>query len=167
MAVQQNGNTPQPRNVANARQNMQKEAGISDKQANDRLLFILGAAIVCFSPEPTTSPSSPSLSTGLTPHLQGLNVVVTAKSGEKYEGLLSGSDRNAPSYKVTLKMVKKVQSGQVNGATSREAAFAGTSPEHAMNFDLRDVADFQISEFIFTESSKLANGGCCSSHLET
>jgi len=52
MAVQQNGNTPQPRNAANTRQTIQKEMGISDKQANDRLLFILGAAIVCFHPSP-------------------------------------------------------------------------------------------------------------------
>lgn len=159
MPVQQNGNTPQPRNAGNTKQNTQKEAGISDKQANDRLIFILGAAIVC---------SGPTHRVFLIKHktnsrLQGLNVVVTAKSGEKYEGLLSGSNLNAPSYKVTLKMVKKVQSAQVNGTTSREAAFAGTSPEHAMNFDLRDVSDFQISEFILTESSKLANGWYCDS----
>lgn len=55
MAAQQNGNTPQPKNAGNgngnARQNMQKEAGISDKQANERLLFILGAAIVCSVPD--------------------------------------------------------------------------------------------------------------------
>lgn len=98
---------------------------------------------------------------------QGLNVVVAAKSGEKYTGLLSGRDLNGPSCKVTLKMVKKTQSAQVNGTTSREAAFVGTSPEHAMSFDLKDVADFQVSDFILTESSKLANGWSCLLPVET
>jgi len=92
---------------------------------------------------------------------QGLNVVITTKSGEKFEGLLSGSAFGQPSSRITLKMVRKSQSaagGQVNGAASREATFVGSSPEYAMNFDLKDMIDMTIPEFVVPEATKLANG---------
>jgi hypothetical protein len=89
---------------------------------------------------------------------QGLNVVITATSGEKFEGLLSGSSLSAANPKMTLKMVKRIQPVQANGIATREAALIGTSPEFAMSFDFRDVADMSIPEFTLPESSKAANG---------
>ncbi|KAK6380914.1 poly(A)-binding protein binding protein [Exophiala oligosperma] len=136
MAAQPNGNTPQPRNAGNMRQNTQKESGISDKQAHERLMFLLGAAI-------------------------GLNVVITTKSGDKFEGLLSGSAFSQQNSRITLKMARKLQSatgGQVNGAASREATLVGSSPEYAMNFDLKDMMDMMIADFAVAEATKLANG---------
>ena len=50
MATQQNGTTPQPRNMTNNRLVGQKDQGISDKQAHERLSFILAAAIVRLHP---------------------------------------------------------------------------------------------------------------------
>ncbi len=86
---------------------------------------------------------------------------MTAKSGEKFEGLLSGSTFSPSTSRVTLKMVRKLQpaaAGQINGAAPREAALVGSSPEYAMNFDLSDMADMAITEFSPPEISKLANG---------
>lgn len=93
---------------------------------------------------------------------QGLTVVLTLNSGDKFEGLLSGSMLSPSNSKIALKMVKKVQSasaGQTNGtAATREAAFIGASPEHTMNFDVKDLTDMTIPEFSIPENSKLANG---------
>lgn len=88
-------------------------------------------------------------------------MVVTVKSGDSYEGLLSGSTFNPSNSRITLKMVRKLPSaiaGQTNGAASREAALIGSSPEHAMNFDVKDLADMFISEFSLPEHSRIANG---------
>ena len=60
-----------------------------------------------------------------------------------------------------MKMVKKLHSanvGQVNGSANREAALVGSSPEYAMNFDLKDMADLTIAEFSLPEKSRLPNG---------
>ncbi|KAI1630247.1 hypothetical protein EDD37DRAFT_96854 [Exophiala viscosa] len=136
MASQQNGSSLQPRNQGNARSGTKKESGVSDKQAHERLMFLFGAAI-------------------------GLTIVITVKSGDSYEGLLSGSTFNPSNSKVTLKMVRKLPAavgGQTNGAASREAALIGSSPEHAMNFDVKDMADMYIAEFSLPENPKLANG---------
>jgi len=88
-------------------------------------------------------------------------MTVTSKSGEKFEGWFSGFASTANSTKLTLKMVKKLantSSIHVNGATAREAAFIGSSPDYAMNFDLRDVAEIAIPEFSLPETTKLTNG---------
>lgn len=92
---------------------------------------------------------------------QGLNVVITTKSGDKFEGLLSGSAFSQQNSRITLKMARKLQSatgGQVNGAASREATLVGSSPEYAMNFDLKDMMDMMIADFAVAEATKLANG---------
>ncbi|EXJ77414.1 hypothetical protein A1O3_09640 [Capronia epimyces CBS 606.96] len=136
MAVQQNGNSFQARSSNHTRSAMPKEAGINDKQAHERLVYLFGAAI-------------------------GLNIVVTVKSGERFEGLLAGSTLNPANSKIALKMVRKLQpaaGGQVNGTATREAALVGSSPEHAMNFDVKDIADMLVSEFSPPENSKPVNG---------
>ena len=87
-----------------------------------------------------------------------MDVVIVVKSGEKYEGLLCGSNVNNAPFKLSLKMVRKLQPAQVNGSGPREAALVGASPEHVMNFDWKDVADLSIPEFAAPEASKTANG---------
>ncbi|EXJ71471.1 uncharacterized protein A1O5_05279 [Cladophialophora psammophila CBS 110553] len=96
----------------------------------------------------------------------GLNIIVTSKSGEKFEGLLSGSSLTPASTKITLKMVRKLQP-QANGVASREAALVGSSPEHAMNFDLKDMADMTIADFSLPETSKLTNGSSSTFQTDT
>ncbi|KIX95372.1 uncharacterized protein Z520_08889 [Fonsecaea multimorphosa CBS 102226] len=145
MPIHQNGNNAQPRNTNTIRSTAQRDAGITDKQAHERLMFLFGAAI-------------------------GLNIVLTSKSGEKFEGLLSGSSLTPTSTKITLKMVRKLQpatSGQANGVASREAALVGSSPEYAMNFDLKDMADMSIADFSLPETSKLTNGSSSTFQTDT
>ncbi|EXJ82059.1 hypothetical protein A1O1_08128 [Capronia coronata CBS 617.96] len=136
VAVQQNGSSFQTRSSNTLRSAMQKEAGVSDKQAHDRLVYLFGATI-------------------------GLSIAITVKSGDRFEGLLTGSTLNPTNSKITMKMVRKshpAASGQTNGTGYREAALVGSSPEHAMNFDVKDIADLVIPEFSPPENFKLANG---------
>ncbi|RVX73050.1 hypothetical protein B0A52_02176 [Exophiala mesophila] len=133
MATQQNGTTPQPRNMTNNRLVGQKDQGISDKQAHERLSFILAAAI-------------------------GLTIVVTVKNGDRFEGLLSGSNPQNGFSKITLKMVRKSHAAQGNGSAFLEAAFIGASPDHALNVDIKEITDVSIPEFATAQSTKAANG---------
>ena len=58
-------------------------------------------------------------------------------------------------------MTKKVITNpitQPNGISPWEAAFAGPSPDHAMTFDLKDMADMTIPEFSLPETSRQTNG---------
>lgn len=58
-------------------------------------------------------------------------------------------------------MTKKVQTAPIthpNGVGSWEAAFAGSSPDHAMSFELKDMADMTIPEFSLPEASRQTNG---------
>ncbi|KAJ9606620.1 poly(A)-binding protein binding protein [Cladophialophora chaetospira] len=146
MVAQQNGHASQSRNTSAMRSTAaQKEGAITDKQAHERLMFLFGAAI-------------------------GLDIAIITKTGEKFEGLLSGSSFSPASSKITLKMVKRLQpapAGQVNGVATREAALVGSSPEHAMNFDLRDLADSSIAELAFPEAPKLSNGASSSFQTDT
>jgi hypothetical protein len=91
---------------------------------------------------------------------QGLTVIVESKSGEAFEGLMAGTVPAAGSTKFSLKMTKKLPAGtsQSNGIASREAALTGMSPDHAVTFDLRDVAQLQIPAFSMPDSSRMANG---------
>ncbi|KAG9788861.1 hypothetical protein KCU88_g1672, partial [Aureobasidium melanogenum] len=136
MAAQQNGNAFQAKGSNSMRSAGSKEVGTSDKQAHERLMYLFGAAV-------------------------GLNIIVVVKSGDKYEGLLSGSVLGPAGSKITLKMVKKTPAttaGQANGAVAREATLVGSTSEHAMNFDLKDVTDLVIPEFSPPENTKLGNG---------
>lgn len=82
------------------------------------------------------------------------------KAGDKFEGIFAGSALTGTNTKITLKMTRKVQNStnQMNGITAREAALVGTSPEHALTLDLKDMADLSIPEFSVPESSKYTNG---------
>ena len=94
-------------------------------------------------------------------YYQGLNVVVTTKAGDNFEGLMAGSSATPGSTRITLKMTKRLQQvdiGSTNGTAAREAALTGTSPEHAVTFDVRDITDLQIPAFSMAEPTKVANG---------
>lgn len=82
------------------------------------------------------------------------------KNGERFEGLLAGSTLPAASAKITLKMTKKLagDAPSSNGIASREAALIGSSPDHAMTFEVKDLADIQIPEFSIPQPTKMANG---------
>ena len=82
------------------------------------------------------------------------------KNGERFEGLLAGSTLLSASAKITLKMTKKLAGDgpSSNGIASREAALVGSSPDHAMTFDVKELADIQIPDFSIPQPTKLSNG---------
>ena len=89
---------------------------------------------------------------------QGLTIVVTVKNGDRFEGLLSGSNPQNGFSKITLKMVRKSHAAQGNGSAFLEAAFIGASPDHALNVDIKEITDVSIPEFATAQSTKAANG---------
>lgn len=108
---------------------------MSDRHAHDRLTFLLGASF-------------------------GSTVTINTKTGDKFEGIMSGSSP-LPDSRVTLKMTKKQHSsqvGQVNGVAARESVLVGTGPEHTMSFDSKDITEISILELTPAEAAKLPNG---------
>lgn len=84
-------------------------------------------------------------------------MVFITKAGDKYEGVFAGFAGS----KISLKMTKKVINNpitQPNGISSWEAAFTGSSPDFAMTFDLKDMADLTIPEFSLPEAARQTNG---------
>lgn len=87
--------------------------------------------------------------------------MLTTNSGDKFEGVFAGFSGATNASKIALKMTKKVPHTpitQPNGISSWEAAFAGSSPDHAMTFDLKDMADMTIPEYSLPELSRQTNG---------
>lgn len=87
--------------------------------------------------------------------------MLTTKSGDKFEGIFAGLAGLPNNGRITLKMTKRVHSSPVtqpNGTTSREAAFIGSSPDHTMSIELRDMADLTIPEFSLPQTTKQTNG---------
>lgn len=82
------------------------------------------------------------------------------KAGDKYEGVFAGFAGS----KISLKMTKKVINNPItqpngsNSSSSWEAAFTGSSPDFAMTFDLKDMADLTIPEFSLPETARQTNG---------
>ena len=88
-------------------------------------------------------------------------MVLTTKNGDKYEGVFAGFSSAPAATKIALQMTKKVLNApitQPNGISSPEAAFAGSSPDHAISFDLKDMADMTIPEYSLPETSRQTNG---------
>lgn len=88
-------------------------------------------------------------------------VTITTKSGEKFDGIMSGSTARAAGLKVTLKMTKKQhtsQAGQANGFAAEEAVLVGVAPEHSISFDNDDITEISIAELSPPEPAKLLNG---------
>ena len=98
-------------------------------------------------------------------------MVLTTKTGDKYGGVFAGYSGSPTAAKITLKMTKKVPNTpitQPNGVNSWEAAFTGSSPDYAMTFDLKDMADMTIPEYSLPEPTRQTNGmartRCLGSH---
>lgn len=88
-------------------------------------------------------------------------MIVTTKSGDKFEGIFAAYAGPPNASQITLKMTKKVPISaitQPNGTGSWEAVFAGASPDHAVAFDLKDIADLTIPELSLPETSRSTNG---------
>ena len=73
---------------------------------------------------------------------------------------MSSSTLTQNDQSVTLKMVQQHSQTelQANGFMSSTQPFIGAGADHAMTFDVRDVADWLIPELSFTDSKKTPNG---------
>ena len=84
------------------------------------------------------------------------------KNGEKYTGVLSGTNLDPTEMRYVFKMVKKVQGAndlQTNGTSDASDDYIGTGDDHVMIFDMGDVADFSVSAVVLDKShSKGQNG---------
>ncbi|KPI44398.1 PAB1-binding protein 1 [Cyphellophora attinorum] len=130
---QTNGVAHAPRSSPGPRTPTQKDGGLSDRHAHDRTLYLLGGAVGC-------------------------SVLLTLKSGERFDGLFAGSSLQGAVTKITLKMTKKLPQTSQGTVANHEAAFTGSSPDYAMTFEMRDMADLQIRSFTAPQAAKAANG---------
>jgi hypothetical protein len=149
---QQNGNVLQAKQTTTVK-TPQKDTATPDRHANDRLVFLLAAAIV--------SHPNPCCISSLTAFLQGTSVTITTKSGDVYEGIFSYSTPDSNETNITLSMAKKIHSAgeaQTNGITDHELPLTGSGPNFVMAFNLRDVADVDIPELSFPTAGKSQNG---------
>lgn len=134
--VQQNGTPSQPKVPSNSKAVATKDQAISARHAHDRLTFVLGASF-------------------------GSVITITTKTGDKFEGIMSGAPAQASDSRVVLKMAKRclpLQAGQANGVAAGNSALTGTGPEHTMSFDNKDITEIFVAELTPAEPAKPPNG---------
>lgn len=151
--TQQNGSVLQAKPVTPVKTPQQKETATPDKHANDRLVFILAAAIVSHC-------RLYGIFNSLT-LAQGTSVTIITKSGDKFEGIFSGSLPDSNETNITISMTRRTHSvndGQTNGFTEQDSTFVGSGLDFAMTFNVRDVVDMTIPELGLPEAVKVQNG---------
>ncbi|KAJ5637659.1 SM domain found in ataxin-2 [Penicillium lividum] len=114
----------------------QKESNTPDSHAHDRLVFLFASFI-------------------------GLRTIIITKNGDKFTGIFSSSTLESSDSSFSLKMVQRVDENhsKVNGASDIAIPYLGTGIDHAMSFDIRDVADISVPNVVPAEVSvKESNG---------
>ncbi|KAJ5946659.1 hypothetical protein N7454_003498 [Penicillium verhagenii] len=114
----------------------QKESNTPDSHAHDRLIFLFASFI-------------------------GLRTSITTKNGDKFTGIFSSSTLESSDSSFSLKMVQRADENQskMNGASDVAGSYLGTGIDHAMSFDIRDVADISVPNVVPAEVSvKESNG---------
>lgn len=93
---------------------------------------------------------------------QGLQGNITLKNGEKYTGVLSGTNLDPSEMRYVFKMVKRVQpaaDSHVNGTSDASDDYVGRGDNHVMSFDMSDVADFCVPNVVLDKAqAKNQNG---------
>ncbi|KAN0067590.1 hypothetical protein V8E54_014155 [Elaphomyces granulatus] len=134
---QQNGAPPHQKSVASPKP-MTKESNTPDSHAHDRLIFLLASFI-------------------------GLHAVITTRNGDKFTGIFSASPFELSDSTFVLKMVQRpaTQSEQSRSNTLSDAGspFLGSPPDHSMAFDIKEIADVQVTNVFTAEvAAKEQNG---------
>ena len=87
---------------------------------------------------------------------------MTAKDGNKFEGIFSASTLESNDTFVTLKMTKLVHAakeGQANGTHySSDMVYKGSAPDFIWTIDVKDVADITVPNVAPPEPLQTANG---------
>ncbi|KAL9108791.1 MAG: hypothetical protein Q9227_006448 [Pyrenula ochraceoflavens] len=101
----------------------------------------------------------------------GLRALVTAKDGNKFDGIFSGSSTESNDASVTLKMTKQVHTAageQANGIPhSSDASYKGSAPDFAWTIDMKDVAAITVPGVLPPEPVRSANGVSSSFRTDT
>ncbi|KAL8694728.1 MAG: hypothetical protein Q9218_000654 [Villophora microphyllina] len=131
----QNGNIAQAK-AATQKPVLSMEVGNADKHAHDRLVF-------------------------LHTHFLGLQASITVKNGDVFSGIFYGSSFEGHDSGYLLKMVQKIKSGdkrEPNGGHDNLGDYIGCGEDHAMSFELKDVADLAVDGMTFDVHEKASNG---------
>ncbi|KAJ6036160.1 SM domain found in ataxin-2 [Penicillium herquei] len=137
-----NGNMS--RQSASPRPN-QKESNTPENHAHDRLVFLFASFI-------------------------GLNTTITTKNGDKYTGIFSSSTLEPSESSFSLKMVQRVSDdnqSKTNGVSQVASPYLGTGIDHAMAFDIRDVADISVPNVVPAEVSVKESNGTAGFRTDT
>jgi hypothetical protein len=89
--------------------------------------------------------------------------VITTRNGDKFTGIFSASPFELSDSTFVLKMVQRpaTQSEQSRSNTLSDAGspFLGSPPDHSMAFDIKEIADVQVTNVFTAEvAAKEQNG---------
>jgi hypothetical protein len=89
--------------------------------------------------------------------------VITTRNGDRFTGIFSASPFEPGDSTFIIKMVQRpaTQSDQSRSNTLSDAAspFLSSPPDHSMAFDMKEIADVQVTSVFTTEvAAKEQNG---------
>ena len=125
----------------------------ADKQANDRLLYVLGSAMVsiCY----VSCPTMPDI------RHQGTSASVMTTSGDQFSGIFYGAETEGADPAFLLKMVQQLKQGSknsANGAPDSIGEFVGVGDDFEMTFSFRDITSISVNNVPPTNKDTLPNG---------
>ena len=86
-------------------------------------------------------------------------MTMTTQNGDTYSGIMSSSILTNNDQSFTLKMVQQqMQADVASNGDSASQSFVGSAPDHAMTFDIRDLADLVIPSLTLAEAKPVQNG---------
>jgi hypothetical protein len=132
----------------------------AEKQANDRLLYLLAHSTVRTSTCKLHIPNETATDASFC--LQGTDATLTLKNGEQFTGVFSGSSLESSARSVyILKMVKRTRLAshqQINGNTDLPDEYVGEGEDHVMVFDTQDTADLAVANVVTANAHATQNG---------
>jgi hypothetical protein len=134
----------------------------SDKQASERLLYLLAHCTVRLNSKYTVTHISIEPFADVNIYIQGTDATLTLKNGEQFAGVFSGTSTDSSAKNVyTLKMVKRTRLAsqqQTNGNAELSDEYIGEGDDHIMHFDVQDTADLSVANVVTANAHATQNG---------
>ena len=134
----------------------------SDKQASDRLLYLLAHCTVRLNSKYTVTHISVESLADVNIYIQGTDATLTLKNGEQFAGVFSGTSTDSSAKNVyTLKMVKRTRLAsqqQTNGNAELSDEYIGEGDDHIIHFDVQDTADLLVANVVTANAHATQNG---------
>ena len=83
-------------------------------------------------------------------------------NGDRFSGIFAGASLETVETGYLLKMVKRRSAyadGHANGIDDMGSGYVGSGPEHAMSFDMKDVAGLVVEGLTLVDASATAQNG--------